>query len=102
MLFMAESTFPLNSAVDIGKVFLNAISKETTHLKRLGMWMSYGSDGIKSWFVYEAEKGHEEEGLKALTSYYTAYFDIKGYKVAITPVLKPEEALALIGLTPPD
>jgi hypothetical protein len=101
MLYMAASTFPLKSAVDAGKVFLEAVSKQLTYVNRLGMWLCYGGEGIKTWFVYETTKGHEDEGLKELTNYYTAFYKIEGYKVEITPVLKPEEALPLIGLAPP-
>jgi hypothetical protein len=101
MLYMVASTFPLKSAVDLGKVFVEAVSKQSTYFNRVGMWLCYGGDGIKAWFVYELTKGHEEAGLKELTNYYTAYFGVEGYKVEMTPVLKPEEALALIGMTPP-
>lgn len=101
MLYMAISTFPLKSSVDLGKVFLEAVSKELTYVNRLGMWVCYGGEGIKAWFVYEITKGHEEEGFKELTNYYTVYFNIEGYKVDLLPVLKPEEALQLIGLSPP-
>ena len=100
MLYMAVSTFPLKSSVDLGKVFLEVVAKQLNYVNRLGMWVCYGGEGIKAWFVYETTKGHEEEGLKELTNYYTAYMNIEGYKVDIHPVLKPEEALSLIGLTP--
>ncbi|MDW7729783.1 MAG: hypothetical protein SCJ94_07220 [Bacillota bacterium] len=101
MLYMATSSFPLKSTIDAGKVFLEATSKQMTYVNRVGMWLCYGGDGVKTWFVYEVTKGHEEEGLKELTNYYTAYFSIEGYKVDITPVLKPEDALPLIGLSSP-
>ena len=101
MLYITTSTFPLKSSLDTGKVFLEAVSKQLTYVNRVGMWMGYGGEGVKAWFVYETTKGHEEEGFVELTNYYTAYFNIEGYKVDIAPVLKPEDALPLIGLTPP-
>jgi hypothetical protein len=101
MLYMATSSFPLKSTVDLGKVFIEAVSKQLTYVNRLGMWVCYGGEGIKAWFVYEITKGHEEEGFKELTNYYTAYLNVEGFKVDILPVLKPEDALPLIGLAPP-
>jgi hypothetical protein len=101
MLYMAASTFPLKSTVDLGKVFIEAVSKQLTYVNRIGMWVCYGGEGIKAWFVYEITKGHEEEGFKELTNYYTAYLNVEGFKVDILPVLKPEDALPLIGLAPP-
>jgi len=53
------------------------------------MWLCCGGEGIRTWFVYELTKGHEEEGLKELVNYYTAYYEIEGYKVEIHSVLKP-------------
>lgn len=101
MLYMATITFPLKSAVEVGKVFAEVVSKQLNYVTRVGMWMCYGGDGVKSWFVYESKKGHEEEGLKELTGYFPAYFEIEGFKVEIFPVLKPFDALPLIGITPP-
>jgi len=101
MLLMAIGTFPLKSAVDAGKAFVEAVAKPLPYVNRVGMWMCYGDDGIKTWAVYEVEKGHEEEGLKAITNIYILFFDVEGYKTKFEYVIKPEEALQLIGLTPP-
>ena len=101
MLYMATSTFPLESAVDAGKVFVEALSKQLNYVNRVGMWLCYGGEGIRTWSVYELTKGHEDEGIKELVNYYTAYYKIEGYKVEIHSVLKPEDALPLIGIAPP-
>ncbi len=66
MLYLATSTFPLNSAVSVGKAYIEAISKQLNYVNRVGMWMCYGGEGVKTWFVYELTEGHEEEGLKEL------------------------------------
>jgi len=63
---MTVSTFPLKSSVDLGKVFLEAVAKQLNYVNRLGMWVCYGGEGIKAWFVYETTKGHEEEGRRQL------------------------------------
>jgi hypothetical protein len=101
MLFMATGTFPLKSAVDAGKIFVESVAKPRPYVNRVGMWMCYGDDGIKTWAVFEVEKGHEEEGLKTIINNYIPFFGVEGYKTKIEPVMKPEEALELIGLTPP-
>jgi hypothetical protein len=72
------------------------MAKPQTHINRIGMWMAYGGDGMKTWFVCEIDKEHDE-GLKELGSRYTSYFNVEGYKVSIIPIIKPEEAIALLG-----
>jgi len=93
---MVEATFPLKNADEATKAFAEAMAKPQTHINRIGMWMSYGGDGIKTWYVCEIDKEHEE-GFKELVNRYTPYFNVGGYKVNIQPVMKPEDAIALLG-----
>jgi hypothetical protein len=96
MLFMVEATFPLKNTAEASKAFAEAMAKPQTHINRIGMWMAYGGDGMKTWFVCEIDKEHDE-GFKELGSRYTSYFNVEGYKVSIIPIIKPEEAIALLG-----
>lgn len=94
MLYMVEATFPLENSAKAAKAFAEAMARPQTRLNRIGMWMAYGGDGWKTWFVCEIDKEYEE-GFKELAGRYTAFFGIGGYKVNIQPIMKPEEAIAL-------
>jgi len=72
-----------------------------SHLNTIGMWLAYGGEGVITYFVVELKKGFEDEGNKELANMLVQYYGIEGYRVIIIPVLKPEEAIAVIGLTPP-
>jgi hypothetical protein len=101
MLYMVIVSQPLKSTIDAGKVFVAALANPMAHVNTVGMWISYGGDGITNYSIVELEKGYEEEASKALVNYFVQYYDIDGYKVNIIPVLKPEDALEMIGITPP-
>jgi len=101
MQIMTTTTYPTKSVIDIGKIFVESMAKPMNHVNLVGMWVSYAGEGITAWAVHEMEKGHEDEGLKELTAYFVPFLSIDGYKVNILPVAKPEDALALIGITPP-
>jgi len=53
------------------------------------------------YLVVELEKGYEDEGIKSLGNKLAKYYDVEGYKINIIPVLKPEDALTTVGITPP-
>jgi hypothetical protein len=101
MHFMVITSQPLKSSIEAGKVFVKGLENPMPHVNMVGMWLSYGGEGITNYMVVEMEKGYEDEGIKALGDKLVPYYDIEGYKVNIIPVLKPDEALTMIGLTPP-
>jgi len=101
MIYMVSTTFPLKSSADVGKTFVEAMAESQPYLNEIGIWINFGGDGIKSVAIHEVEKGHEDEAYKALTEYFTQFYNIEGFKVNIETVLKPEDALPLIGITPP-
>jgi len=101
MLYMVITSQPLKSTVEAGKIFVKTLENPMRHVNRIGMWISYGGDGITNYSVLELEEGHEDEASKELVSYFIPFYAIEGYRVNIFPVLKPEDALPLIGMTPP-
>jgi hypothetical protein len=99
MHLMTISTYPLKSTAQAGKKFVEvAQSPMPDFLKRQAMYTEYGGKGVTAYGIYEVEKGHEDEGVKALVKLITNYYDIDGYEIAIRVVLSVEEALPLIGL----
>jgi hypothetical protein len=101
MLYMVMTTFPMKSSVDAGKIFVEELANPLSHVNRVDMWISYGGDGVKTWEIHETEKGYDEEGYLELSNYLAKYRDVEGFKIDILPVLKPEDALSLIGMAPP-
>lgn len=101
MLNMVVTSYPLKSTVEAGKVFANSFANPMSHVNTLGIWVSYGGDGIATYSVVELEKGYEDEGIKSLGNKLAKYYDVEGYKINIIPVLKPEDALTTVGITPP-
>ena len=101
MVYMVITSYPLKSTLEAGKVFANSFASPMSHVKSIGMWVSYGGDGIATYSVLELEKGHEDEAMKELVSYFVQYYDIEGYQVDVIPVAKPEDALSILGITPP-
>ena len=99
MLFMVAETWPTKSAVEIGKVSVESLAKAPPpYVKRLGLYVTTGGDGIKAYTLYEVEKGHVDEGYKGLMKVFVPFFTIEGYKFTVEPLLSVEEALPLVGL----
>ena len=99
MHLMTVSTYPLKSAVQAGKKFIEtAQSPMPDFLKRQAMYAEYGGKGITAYGIYEIAEGHEDEGVKALVELITNYYEIEGYEITVKVVLTVEEALPLIGL----
>lgn len=101
MLLMVITSQPLKSTVEVGKVFAASLASPMSHVNTVGMWLAYGGEGVITYLVVELEKGFEDEGNKEIANILVKYYDIEGYKAQIIPVLKPEEALSMIGMAPP-
>ena len=99
MLFMVTETYPTKSIAEAGKVAVEAYAKAPPpYVKTLGLYIAPGGDGVKSYALYEIEKGHVDEGYEALLKLYVPYFNIEGWKFAVEPVLSVKQALPLVGL----
>ncbi len=101
MIYMVTSTFPMESSVDVGKAYQEAMAKKLHNMNEIGIWLSFGGDGMKSVSIQEVEKGYEDEAFKALTNYFVSFIGIEGFKVTIEPVFTPAEGLPFLGITPP-
>ena len=99
MFFMVTQTYPTKSTAQVGKVGVGMLAKALPpYVKRLGVYIAAGGDGMKTYVLYEIEKGQVEEGIKELNKRMVAYFNIEGWKYTIEPLMSAEEALPLIGL----
>jgi len=99
MFLMITQTYPTKSVAEVGKVGMELLAKAPPpYVKRLGVYIAAGGDGMKTYILYEIEKGQVEEGIKELNKRYVAYFNIEGWKFTVEPLMTVEEALPLIGL----
>ena len=97
MLFMVTQTYPTKSVAQVAKVGMEVLTKAPPpHVKRLGVYITAGSDGMKSYGLYEIEKGHVEEGMKEVNKNLVPFFNIEGWKFTLEPLLTPEEAVSLL------
>ena len=99
MLLMLTQTYPTKSVAAVAKVGMEVLAKAPPpHVKRLGVYITPGSDGMKSYTLYEIEKGHVDEGFKELNKNLVAFFKIEGWKYTVEPLLTVEEAVPMLGL----
>jgi len=99
MFFMVTQTYPTKSVAEVGKVGVESLAKAPPpYVKRLGVYIAAGGDGMKTYVLYEIEKGHVEEGIKELNKRMVAYFNIEGWKFTVESLMTPEEALPMLGL----
>jgi len=95
MLVMVTGTFPIKSTKKVVEAHRKSMEKPMSHANNIGSWTCYGGEGINYWYVYELEKGHEQDGFMELNKYEAYFHGIEGYKVNIQFVMKPEDAVAL-------
>ena len=99
MLLMLTQTYPTKSVAEVAKVGMEVLAKAPPpHVKRLGVYITPGSDGMKSYTLYEIEKGHVDEGFKELNKNLVAFFKIEGWKYTVEPLLTVEEAVPMLRL----
>ncbi len=93
-------TYPLKATVEVSKLFVEGLKDDPLpeYVKMLGLYVEYGGKGITTYDIYEIEKGHEDEGTKALAKDQIKYYDVEGYEITSKTVLTVEDALPLLGM----
>lgn len=97
MNLMMTMTWPLKSSDDIGKAFVG-LPALPDFLKRPVLFNCWGSEGNKSYALYEIDKGYEDEGIKAITERYVHFRTVEGCRVTAEVLLSVQDSLAMIGL----
>jgi hypothetical protein len=99
MRIITFATYPLTSVDAVAKRFLEVVKEPLPDYVRMtAIYVEYGGKGINVYTPVEIDKGHEDEGMMALTKWYTNFYDIDGYEVVFRVVYTVEEALPLIGM----
>jgi len=101
MLVMVTGTYPLIRSKEVAEAFLKAMEEPMSYAKSQGMWLAYGGEGANFWMIFELEKGHEKDALRELVKFEFNFYNIEGYKVIFQTVMKPEDAMVLMGMAPP-
>jgi hypothetical protein len=99
MQFMVVLTWPLSSTTDVGRISVELLSRPMPeYLKRVGLYVVPGGDGVKEYALYESGKGQEEAAYKEILNRFVEYKTVSGFRFTIENVLPAEEALGLIGM----
>lgn len=69
MIYMVTTTFPMKSSADVGKVYQEAMAKKLPNMNEIGVWLSFGGDGVKSVSIQEVEKGYKDEAVSGFVLY---------------------------------
>jgi len=101
MFFMITSTYPPTKASEVVQVFGKSLAEPLrSFLKRLHV-LSPGGVGeavIKTYSIFEADKGKEYDALAELTRRLAWFHNIEGYRYQATPPilsLQQREGLSL-------
>jgi hypothetical protein len=98
---MVTMTYPPDKATEIGKTFMG-LPKLPSFVKLVHVLLTAaGESGIKSYTLYEIENKKAYEGLMAIGNRYVLYNNIDGFRYRLEPLVTAEEALPMLGLTPP-
>jgi len=101
MFFMVTATYPPDKLAEVVQTFRKGLEVPLPALlKRLHVLTPGGAGelGIKSYSIFEADKGSEYDALVELTKRMARFNNIEGYRYEIESLLTAEEAIPLLGL----
>jgi len=104
MFFMITSTYPPSKAGEVVQVFGKSLAEPLPpFLKRLHVLGAggVGEPGLRTYSIFEADKGKEYDALAELTRRMAWYHNIEGVRYQIEALLTAEEALPLWGIQMP-
>jgi len=98
MFFMITTTYPPNKVGDAVQVFRKSLAEPLpSFLKRLHVLTpgGIGEPGIRTYSIFEADKGKEYDALAELNRRMAWYHNIEGIRYQIETLLTAEEAIPL-------
>ena len=104
MFFMITATYPPAKVGEVVQVFGKSLAEPLpSFLKRLHVLTpaGVGEPGIRTYTIFEADKGKEYDVLAELTRRMAWFYNIEGYRYQIEPLFTAEEAIPLLGLQMP-
>jgi hypothetical protein len=99
MIILSVSSFPPESAKEIGKRFMER-APLPDYIKMRGPYiLPRQEDGIKSITIYEVDRPTRiAEAFEHLSNDQARYFGVQGYSYSINVSLEAGEALKVVGL----
>lgn len=104
MFFMITSTYPPTKASEVVQVFAKSLAEPLpSFLKRRHVLTAGGAGelGIKTYSIFESDKGKEYDTLAELTRRMGWFYHIEGWRYEIETLLTAEEAIPLLGIRMP-
>ena len=99
MLLMLSGSCPGSSIVDWARLAVETLATNPypEFIKR-DYYFMFDEDGIKTFTIFDIEKGREEEGLKDIQNRLTKFsISIEGMKAKLDPVFTLEDVFAVVG-----
>ena len=96
---MLTGSCPGTSIVDWARLGVETLANNPypDFIKR-DYYFAFGDDGLKTYTIFDIEKGKEEEGLKDIQNRLFKFgISIQGMKASLEPVLTLEELFASLG-----
>ena len=98
MIIVSLTSYPPESAKDIGKRFLE-MPALPDYIKMRGPYInSIFEEGIMGITIYEIDDSKYAEAFKALMERTTKFFGVPGFTYSISHWLEAKDALKLVGL----
>jgi hypothetical protein len=104
MFFMITSIYPPTKASEVVKVFGKSLAEPLpSFLKRLHVLSAggVGEPGIRTYSIFEADKGKEYDALAELTKRMAWFYHIEGWRYQIETLFTAEEAIPILGVQMP-
>jgi len=105
VLIMVTSWYPLNKVTEVAEKYIEVMQKipEDPSIAEplVPVGVSSGRDGIEVISIANVRKGKCEEAMNLALRRMVMFFGIEGYRYEIKTLQTLEEAMPLIGLSPP-
>ena len=90
--------YPPDKAADITKLYL----KQPREIPFVTKWRAFntagGLDGFKQYHLIYTERGKAEEAMGSLAKYFTAFFNIEGFRYLAEPLMGVSDSYAMMGM----
>ena len=100
MFILGTTHMPPGKAPEVARRFVKAVETPMPpFIKRVMTLVSAaGEQWFKSIAIFEVDDAKVTDGIKEVMKYETQFLDIEGYKYQLEVMLKPEEAITLLGI----
>ncbi len=98
MVIMGITSYPTESATEIGKRFQEAPSFPDYLTRRGPYILNVRGEGIQGFSIFELDRSRMAEAVESISNYYVKFMGVPGFTFSVNVCLEPQEALKMIGL----